>query len=335
MKNRQLFLNLLVIAMFAILLSPILHFAPPVIFCVLVIAGLALRIVRKQSGMSLFEGLAPEVWIPLVQENFYPNASFLNGAQDMSSLVDNDAINFAEAGADPEVLKNNVAFPINATVAEDTPGRIVLDTYDTVSTIVRNAVAIELAYDQRTLYANKHKKALVKRLGRDAAFSYAPAEDDAAKFNKVMALAANDSIIDAIIDMQAHFNNVDVDGTERNLVLNGDHLAKIAKEDKVLYKGMMAEPGSIFYGFKIWSYSQNPLYITATGVKAAFGVAYNAGLHKKSSFAFLGSEVMKAQGTFDMFSHLKDPDIKGDKFNFQMRGLVGSLRGKYAGAILQ
>lgn len=335
MKTRQLFSNVLVIAFFAMLLSALFGTPPVVTFGVLMAAGAVLHIVKVKTGLVLFDGLAPEVWLPLVKEDFYPQASFLNAATDMSSLVDNDKINFAEAGADPNVLKNNTDYPIAANVVADSPKAIELDYYDTDSSVVRNAVAIELNYDQRLLYANKHKKALLKRLGMDAAFAYAPTQDDAAKYNEVIDLAANDSIIDAIIELQKHYNSVDQDGTNRHLVLNPNHLAKIAKEDKVLYKGMMAEVGAVFYGFKIWTYSQNPIYVTATGVKAAFGTAFNAANHKRSSFAFLGDEVMKAQGTMELFSNLKDPDIKGDKFNFQMRGLVSSLRGKYAGAILQ
>lgn len=298
--------------------------------------GVVMFIVKeKDKSFTLFDGLATEVWIPLVKEDFYPNNSFLQAAEDMSSLVDNDKINFAEAGADPAVLKNNTVYPINASVASDSPLAVELDYYDTESTIVRNAVAVELAYDQRVLYANKHKKALFKKIGMDAAYAYAPTQDDGTKNNKVISLAANDSVIDAIIDMRAAYDGFDDDGTNRNLVLCPTHLAYLAKEDKALYKAIIAEPGSLMYGFKTWSYSKNPIYISATGVKAAQGTAYVAGTHKLASFAFLGSEVMKAMGTVEMFSKLKDPDIKGDKFNFQMRALVAPLRDKYRGAILK
>jgi hypothetical protein len=300
------------------------------------VAGAVSYLVRiKNGGVALFDGLAPEVWLPLVKEDFYPSNSFLNGAQDMSALVNYDKINFAQAGADPAVLKNNTVYPIGSADAGDSPKAIELDYYDTESTIVRNAVAIELAYDQRTLYANKHKKALLKKLGLDAAYAYAPVSADADKFNTVLNLGNGDSIIDATIDLQKAYNECDDDGTERNIVYSPAHMAAISKEDKILYKSIMAQPGSVFFGFKVWNYSKNPIYIAATGVKAAQGAAFVDGTHKNSSFSFLGSEVMKAQGTMELFSKLKDPDIKGDKFNFQMRALVASLRGKYSGAIIR
>ena len=49
-------------------------------------------------------GLAKEVWINQLTKKFYPDSSFLNYTKDFSSLVENDAINMADAGVDPDVL---------------------------------------------------------------------------------------------------------------------------------------------------------------------------------------------------------------------------------------
>lgn len=335
MKKVNRLLSILFIAVLATLVATTakVSFAP--VFITLLFVGAVIYFLKATEKVSFFEGLAPEVWIPLVKEELYPDNSFLNGANDMSALVDYDKINFAEAGADPTVMKNNTNYPVGATVASDTPKEITLDYYDTDSTIVRNAIAIELAYDQRLLYARKHKLALMKKIGIDAAYAYAPTQNSTANKNTVLNLGANDSIIDAIIDLKKAYSKLDDDGTDRHLVLDPEHFALIAKEDKVLYKSMMVEKGSTFFGFKIWEYSKNPIYIGDTGVKAAQGAAFVAGTHKYSSFSFLGSEVMKAIGTIEMFSIMKDPDVKGDKFNFQMRALVSSLRGKFGGAILK
>lgn len=324
----------LIIALLIAALADLNALQTAFLFLGLYTTGILMYVARlKSGGVLAFEGLAVEVWIPLVLEDFYPKNSFMTAAYDMSSMVDNDKINFAEAGADPTVLKNNTVFPIPANVAEDQPLNVELDTYDTDSTIVRNAIAVELAYDQRLLYANKHKKALAAKLGRDAAYAYAPAAHGGT--NNVLNLGANDSVLDAIIDMRKHYDEVDDDGSERVLVLSPSHQAAIAKEDKALYKAIMAEPGSVLYSFKVFTYSKNPLYIVDGLTKAAQNAAYNDEIHKVSSFTFLGGEVMKAQGTLTLFSQLKDPDIKGDKFNFQMRALARSLRNKYAGAILK
>ena len=42
--------------------------------------------------------LQKEIWVNQIKENFYPDSSFLNYAKDFSGLVENHAINMAEAG---------------------------------------------------------------------------------------------------------------------------------------------------------------------------------------------------------------------------------------------
>ncbi len=298
-------------------------------------AGAIMHVIKVKSGIVLFDGLAAEVWIPDVKDNFYPDSSFLSQAQDMSSLVDNDAINLAEAGIDPTVLKNNSTYPIAETDASDTPLRLVLDTYDTTSTVVRNAVALELAYDQRVLYTGKHKKVLLQKFGIDAAFAYAPAS--AAGTNQIIDATADAAgvILDRIIELQTAYNNVDAPLEGRILVLDPNHAAIIAKEDKLLFKSFENTPGSNLFGFKVYTFSRNPIYIKSSVTKAAQGTAFVGATHAKSSFAFLKDEVMKAQGTFKLFSTLNSPSHKGDVFNFQMRGLAKSIRNKYMAAIIK
>ena len=298
-------------------------------------AGVAQHFVRITGGEVLFEGLAAEVWISEVKEHFYPDNHFLTSVRDLSSLVDANTINLADAGAEPEVLKNNTIYPIGTVDASDFPLAIPLNTYDTKNSVVRNAVAVELAYDQRSLYVKMHQNALLKKIGIDAAWAYAPTADDATKSNKVMNLGANDSIVDALIDMQAAYGNYDADAADRIVVFTPDHLAQIAKENKVLYKAIMAEPGSVFYGFKVYAYSKLPAYIAATGVKAAFGAAFDPAIHKQATVCFLGNEVMKAMGTMEFFSRLKDPEARGDVFGYQMRFTASSFRNKYLGAIIK
>lgn len=103
----------------------------------------------------------------------------------------------------------------------------------------------------------------------------------------------------------------------------------------------MAKPGEVFYGFKTYTYSKNPYYITpanapgGVATKAAYGVGFNSAIHKRASLFCLSNEIMKAQGTFEFFSILKHPDYKGDIFNYQMRGLAMPLRNKHLSAIIQ
>ncbi len=334
-SNSKLLLNILFNCIIGMLIANIVGFSPALGAVAVNTVGYGMHQFKQANGGNVaFVGLAAEVWLPLVMEDPYPKASFLNEATDMSSLVNYDKINLAEAGVDPNVLVDNNVYPVPIVQAGDTPKEVTLKTYDTENTVVRNAIAIELSYDQRALYANKHKKALAKRLGLDASYMYAPSAANAANFNSIINLAAADSIIDGIIDLQSAYDSYDAD-EDRVLVLSPNHKAKIAKEDKVLYKAIIAEPGVELYGFKIYTYSRNPIYVGSTGVKAAYGTAFVPGTHKRSSFAFIGSEVMRADGSAEMFSRLKDPEARGDIFGFQKRGLAMPIRNKFQGAILQ
>jgi len=334
MKNLKFLQAVLMNVLIGVLAAFVFGFNPIVGALVVNIAGIAMAETKKRTGLVFWDGLAQEVWLADILQNFYPDNHFLSAVKDYSSLVDNHAINLAEVGADPDVLVNNAVWPIPYAVAGDSPLQVILKTYDTTSTVVRNAIAIEQAYDQRAIYVGKHQKALLKKFGMDASWMYGPVATDAAKNNIVTKLAALDSVIDAVIDMQRQFNNMDAPG-DRVVVFSPDHMANIAKEDKKLYKAIMAEPGSVFYGFKVYTYSKNPLYIAANSTKAAFGVAYDPMVHLQSSLFFLADEVMKAQGTFEFFSILKHPDYKGDIFNYQMRGIAMPLRDKHRGAIIQ
>ncbi|MDI3319134.1 hypothetical protein [Pinibacter soli] len=340
MKKLNFLQAVLFNAFVGIVIAFIFSFNPFVFAIAVNCIGITMAKVKQATGMVFFDGLAQEVWLADVLQDFYPSNHFLSAARDLSSLCDNEAINLAEVGADPDVLVNNTVWPIPYTVAADSPLKILLKTYDTTSSVVRNAVAIEQAYDQRAIYVQKHQRALLKKLGMDAAWAYGVATADSTKSNTITELNANDSFIDAVIDKQTEYADMDADTEDWIAIYTPAHMAMIAKEDKKLYKAIMAKPGDVFYGFKTYTYSKNPYYITAANApggvatKAGYGAAFNPAVHKKSSLFCLGSEIMVAQGGFEFFSRMKDPDYKGDIFNYQMRGVAAPLRNKHLGAII-
>ena len=74
MKTLKNLMSLVVIALIAIVLSPIVGASPMFIAPVLLVAGVTVYVMRVKHKASFFDGLAPEVWIPLVKEDFYPVA---------------------------------------------------------------------------------------------------------------------------------------------------------------------------------------------------------------------------------------------------------------------
>lgn len=279
--------------------------------------------------------LQKEIWVPGIKENPVPDHSFVNASTDMSEYVENNKLHLAEAGIEPSVHEDYFAGnenPLPVADITDIPNEVVLKTYSTDQTRHRNLQDVELQYNKRQSIINRHRKSLEKNLGSRAAFAWTPSATDA--FNKLLVLGAEDSVIDAIIDLQLFYAELDkVDNL--NLCLSPTHMAAIRKEDKKLYKELMAEKGVPFYGFTIYAYSRTPLF-DSTNAKKPYGAAAVAG-DKRSSFAWASDEVFRCFGDTEMYATLRDSGLQADILSFAQRALVGKIRAnnpKYLGAII-
>lgn len=285
---------------------------------------------------ALKAGLLTEVWTSHLAENPMPDTSFIMQSQDLSAYVENNKLNLAEAGVEPTVHEdyfrtNSNELPVQSI--EDIPHEAILKIYSTNQTKHNNLLEVELSYDKRSSIINRHRKALAKNMAKRTAFAWAAATNDAN--NKILNLNANDSVIDALIDMQAFFEELDVDMSGMNIILNSGHLARIRKEDKKLYKEIRSEKGATLYDFKIHTYSQTPFY-TASGQKKPWGATAQP-TDKKSSIIWHEDEVFRCFGDADMYATLGHSGHQADLISFAQRGLTGKIRGnapKYFGVIL-
>jgi hypothetical protein len=293
----------------------------------------------------LYAGLFKEVWISRLMEKFYPTAPWLNRAQDYSGVVDNNNINLAEIGADPAVLVNNTTYPVPFAERTDVPLQLPLDYYDTEGTVVRNAEVMQLAYPKMDTVIRQHGQALCKAQSAKAAWNFAPQLADAN--NTVILCEGYPGVtygsgvrmpfsVKKFIDGQLFLNSVDAPQDGRVWVLHPTHQADLLNQDVNLFKGftnyVTGQIGQL-YGFDIFVSTQCPTYNNSTNQKNAYG-ASAAGTDVVSSFFFLDTEVMRAQGTMDMFYRLRDPEARGDVVGFQQRFLAMSIRGKYRGAVI-
>lgn len=281
--------------------------------------------------------LTKEIWLPDIMEKFFPATSFLSAASNMDQFVDNDKINLSEAGVDPNVLINNSVYPVPFAGRDDVPLELILDTYDTEGTVLRNAELIELSYDKRQSVIAGHKRALLQKLAQKAAHAYAPASNAAetpviATSGAAGAGTRKPLTFGDIIDLKTEYDNMDAP-EDRVLILNPLHENDLIKADLALMKAIYAGTIQKLFSFRLFVYSRTPVYNRTNGVKAAFGAAPAPATDTISSVSFVGSEVMRAQGTFKMFDRLNDPEQKGDIVNFQMRALALPKRNKAIGAI--
>ena len=296
-------------------------------------AGAAQSFIKMPSGVFQ-AGIAKEIWTDILMEGFYPKDDFLSWSRDMSELVEYNTINLAEAGVDPNLLIDNAVYPIAAATRTDVPKQLVLRTLDTDSTIVRNLEKMEVAYGKMESVVRGHRNVLRKGAIQLALHFWAPQSNS----TYTPVLGATGALLNGrrqlqfedILDLLAKFDNMDVDMASLAMTLHPYHKADLMKADMKLYKDMMTT-GQVF-GLKLFSNSQTPRFNAATGAKVAFQAA-PAGTDTISSTIWSKDEVMKADGSVDVFAKYNDPDQKGDVINFQKRFVALPLRSKVLGAI--
>lgn len=281
--------------------------------------------------------LNKEIWLPEIMEGFYGDDVFLSEARDMSAFVDNDKIHLAEAGVNPNVLVNNSTYPITVSQRTDTALALDLDTYDTNNTLLRSIETAELSYDKRQSILYGHKQALKMKFMEKAIHAYAPASNE----NNTPVIKATGDVEDSvksltfadILTLENKFDEAEIPTEGRVLVLNSTHKSQLKKQDVKLYKDIFFS-GSEFGGFKLYTLASKrmPLYIKATGTKVAYGTSKGT-THTLCSVAFQKDEVMRCQGSMDMFADIKNPKERGDIIGFQMRALATPIRSKGLGAI--
>lgn len=288
-------------------------------------------------------GVNKEIWISDIMEGFYPSSDFLSRAVDMSAWVEFNTINLAEAGVDPNVLINNTTYPVATAPRTDAPLALPLATYDSENTVVRNVEEMESAYDKRASVIRQHQNAISKKTTQHALHNYAPqanaaftpvsvtsgAADAAAGGTKAMTLKDITMVAEA-------FTKLDAPQGGRVAVLHPTHLRQLLNEDATLTKQYVdqKEGSPLRYsGFDVYVNTHTARYNTTTNAKVAFGAAPAGSDSVASSLFFVGSEVMRADGTWDMFVTEKDPQQRGDIIGFQKRGLYLPIRNKLQASV--
>lgn len=281
--------------------------------------------------------LEKEIWVNQLMENFYPDSSFLKYVRDFSALVDYNAINMAEAGADPKVLVNNTTYPIKITQRVDKPLRIELDKFETENTLVRRPEAIEYSYDQLESVLMGHRNTLRAKTAMKAAHAYAPQEDST--YTPVIqttgaAVSGRKRLqIDDILLLKERYDNAMIPLEGRYLVLNPSHVTDLilfdAKNLGNLTDLQNGKPKR-FAGFNILQTASTPKYNSSLQ-KIAFDGEEEGNF---CSFSFHSDEVMKADGDVFMYARENDPAERGTIVGFDKRFIALPIRNKGVGAIV-
>jgi hypothetical protein len=324
--------------LFGAIVASIAGFNPTAGGVIATVGGVLLSFAKMPT--AAYAGLLKEIWISKLMERFYSDAGFLSRSVDMTMFVENNTINLADCGVDPEVLVNNTTYPVPVVERTDSPIALPLDYFDTVNTVVRNAEAIQLAYPKLETVVRQHRNSLAEKCSAKAAHAYGPSADGA--FTPVFQATGADRgdgkkalTLKDIAKAEQILNTLKVPQAGRILVLCPKHKEDLQNQDANMFKAFAnLKTGEILplFGFDIYVSQLTPRFNKTTGAKVAFGAAA-AGTDTHSSVFFHEAEVMRADGTVDMFSRMKDPEARGDLVGFQKRFLGMPIRNKYNGAI--
>ena len=282
--------------------------------------------------------LNKEIWVNQIQENFYPETSFLTRVKDFSEHVNANKLHIPSAGIDPKVLINNNTYPITVVGREDEDCEIPLDKFETENTLVRRPEALEYSYDKLESVIGQHRNTLQTHTARKAIHAFAPSSDSnetpiisttGEVYNGRKRLCAND-----ILTLKERFDDALIPLENRWLVLSPKHVSDLLREDLKLFKEITdlrnGEPYK-FAGFGFYAFPYMPTY--RGGAKVGYTETAQDG-DLFASVAFYGGEVMKADGEIHAYMLEDDPRERGTIVGFDKRFIAMPIRNKGIGAIV-
>lgn len=345
MKNLFNFLSAFIMALFfAFILNLSMGVELTVGIAIAIAISLLMGVVNHKYHNSLRAGLLKEIWLAQIMEKFYAEAGHLVRSKDLSSFVDNNTINLADAGVDPEVLVNNNTYPIPFAERTDTPIALPLNRYTTEGTVVRNPDQVERSYNMMESHVYGHRNKLIETTAAHATHAWTPNADGA--FTPILqATGATSSTgtgkkaltLKDIAKAQYRLDKLKVPAKGRILVLCPEHRADILAEDINLFKAFTnLKVGEVLplFGFDVYFTQLTAIFNRSTGVKKAFNAAAAPSTDTYSSLFYHEGEVMRADGTLDMNDEERKVTEGGTIINFEKRFLGLSIREKYNGAII-
>ena len=313
--------------------------------------GLQLVYPEFMKGLALV-GVYREIWTGELIESFQPeiNASFLNEIPDYSNYVqssaggENQVIHLVDIGLDPEWLINNTTYPIGYSTLDNGDVAFQLDKYQTVATKVTDDELYAITYDKIAVVNKKHKNAIMAKKFSKAIHALAPATNTLATpvilTTGAVVGGKRESCVNDVINLAAAFNAAGIpDDGNRILTLTTTHVSGILKEVKNFYKdyaniqkGM--ELKSLFYGFKVYVYHNNPFYLASNNTKVAFGAVFNPATHNVASVAFYAPDMFRAEGDTKMYYDEPDTQNQASAVNYRHHYLVSPKKARAIGALV-
>lgn len=342
MKSIKIFLaSTLLLAFGSLLLSAGtgINFAPTMgIVTALNIVG---NIVAPITNTVAMTGLRQDLWERELINKFRFVGSWLNVIPNKNNWVNNDIINLAEIGADPNVLIDNAAYPIATAGRTDDNIPVSLKKFETENTEITSDELYALPYDKEGSVIRQHREVLEEEIAAFGLYSLAP-EAVTADMPILRTSGPADGtrkrlIVADIIALKKEYDDRKIPMRGRHLVLSTEHVQDLLLVSEVFekqYQNITDGKINNMYSFNIWEDLQEVIY-TNVDVKAAFGAVQGA-TDRLASVAFHEKHTARARGTVEMFRRDRklDPENRKTVVGFELRHIVTRTSDKGAAALV-
>jgi hypothetical protein len=338
----------LIVAIFSGVGISMIFEASPMLFVVGIFALSFLPFL--QSKGYAFAGVFREIWTGEVVKELTTAeiATFLDGITDYSKYVANvgdemQVIHLVYMGVLPDVLVNNVTYPIPIQELGQDDIPISLHKFQTKATPVTDDELYALSYDKIAVVKGKHAKAIIIVKNKMAIHALAPT-GATAKMPIILTTGGNDGtgrrrlVWEDIVRLKSECDDLEIPEIDRRLVLSTEHANDLLLLDQKFkdqfYNAQSGKPYSQC-GFDFFQYVANPYYTVATKAKLAFGAIPGAGT-RRATVMFSKERAAKANGWTKMyFSEAKtDTQNQRNLVNFRHNAIVLPTQEDGRGAIL-
>lgn len=284
--------------------------------------------------------LQTEVWIDTLQENFFPDNSFVQKSEDDSQYVDNKTVHVPNAGRPSKVQVNRRTKPAQPTERTDQDLTYELDELTSDPVHISHADTVELSYNKRSSIILNDKEEMrrvaseliLQRWAKGADSAHTILTDGAQRdAHTTQGTGRRLKMTDKVVHQIAiRMDKQDLPATGRYLIIDSDMYADLL--DSLTEANRMAflasadvSKGTVgrLYNIDIFSRS-TVLRMKANGELITTPDGGDA-TEVAAGFAWQKSCVSRAMGKIEMFASEKDPQYYGDIYSFLMR-LGGSYR---------
>lgn len=293
--------------------------------------------------------LNKELWLPKLQENFFPDNSFAAKSIDDSAFVEAHRVHIPNAGKPSNVEKNRSTFPAAIGTREDQEVTYDLGIFSVDPIRVHNMSDVELTYDKRMSIIVNNRAELQRVVHNDILEQWAKAYSAIVRTSGSLDVAHTYSgatgkrkLVTAsdVLKLKTLFDKQLLPAEERYLLLDVDmynaFVESLTEGNKLAFQASAdAQRGVLgrLYGFGIMSRAQ-VLRVKSDAETILFGKEAHEPTELAAGLAWQAGCVSRALGEMNLYLDEKNPTVYGDILSIDQRAGGGHRRFDKAGVAL-